>query len=157
MHSRLLPLVLLTALLWGNSSNVTAASWCLGVGQARADEVSSLPTAGSRKIVVHGTPFESNTATIAPEATALLDEAVQLLMETDGGIAIVPDTATMDDDPYLLLLTHRRARAVRRYLIDHGIAAARIAVPGSGAPSAELSGASGHATFHDLPVELQLD
>ena len=153
----LLPLVLLTAPLWGNSSSVTVAGWGLSVGQPRADEVRSLPAAVSRKIVVHGAPFESNTATFSPEATALLDEAAQLLMETDGGIVVIPDTATMSDDPYLPTLAHRRAMAVRRYLIDHGVAAGRIAATGSGEPSVELSGASGHAALHDLPVELQLD
>lgn len=126
----------------------------MGLHQAFADEVGTLPAASRQRVVMHRVAFASNTATIAPETVPLLDEAIQTLAGADDRIAVVTDTETVGDDPYLLMLARRRAKAVRRYLVGHGIAAGRVLL------TVSADGSAAAPVTHEVgkpPVELHLD
>lgn len=66
--------------------------------------------------------FEYNSDRLQPEAFATLDEAVETLrMNPDLRIEVAGHTDSSGSDAYNLSLSQRRAEAVRRYLVDHGV------------------------------------
>lgn len=66
--------------------------------------------------------FEYDSDRLKPEAFATLGEAIETLrMNSDLRIEVAGHTDSRGADTYNLLLSQRRAEAVRRYLIDHGV------------------------------------
>jgi outer membrane protein OmpA-like peptidoglycan-associated protein len=108
-----------------------------------------LPAPSNTRIVVHGLDFEAQAATISQSAP-ILDEAVQLLGEESAVVITV--NQPIDRDSQRLLLVRRRAKAVRRYLIDNGVDAHRITLS-TGAVAATPGG---RAT-PNRPVELRVE
>lgn len=79
--------------------------------------------------------FDVNSATIRSDAYALLDEYVSALQSpalADAVLLIAGHTDAAGSDAQNLLLSERRARAVRDYLIQRGIAADRLTAKGYG-------------------------
>jgi peptidoglycan-associated lipoprotein len=74
--------------------------------------------------VVH---FDFDQSDIRPEDRAILDAKVPILQANPGvTIRIAGNTDERGSDEYNLALGQRRAAAAKRYLVDHGIAEARI-------------------------------
>jgi outer membrane protein OmpA-like peptidoglycan-associated protein len=82
--------------------------------------------------------FAFDSATLAPAAYPLLDNLAEGIKLTDPSttVQIEGHTDAVGTDAYNLLLSERRANAVRDYLIQHhGIAAARLRSSGKGETS----------------------
>jgi outer membrane protein OmpA-like peptidoglycan-associated protein len=116
----------------------------------------SPPPTVAKKIVLHSVDFDENGPGIRPDAVPVLNEAVQLLSTEQGMIVIVPQPAASTVSAvFSRILGSRRAKAVRRYLVDHGIAASRIRIENFD----ELPPPASSTTTDNqsLGVELQID
>ncbi|HUN92569.1 MAG TPA: OmpA family protein [Burkholderiaceae bacterium] len=90
--------------------------------------------------------FEIGSATLAPGGRALLDKLVAPIQaEPDARLAIDGYTDNMGDPAFNVTLSRQRAEAVRAYLVDRGVAAARMEARGFGAerPVADNATADG--------------
>lgn len=79
--------------------------------------------------------FDVNSANIRSDAYSLLDEYVSALKSpalADAVLLIAGHTDAAGSDSHNLLLSDRRARAVREYLIKRGIAPGRLLAKGYG-------------------------
>jgi OOP family OmpA-OmpF porin len=118
----------------------------------------SPPATVAKKIVLHGVDFDENKARIRPDAVPVLDEAVQRLSNEQGMIVIVPQSAASTvSAAFSRILESRRTKAVRRYLVDHGIAAGRIRIENVDELAPPASGATTDNQIQNLVVELQID
>ena len=75
-------------------------------------------------------PFDS--ATLTPEATAKLDAFVRIVRDTDFDLDLGGHTDSVGPAGYNVVLSERRARAVREHLLGRGIDPARLDVDGWG-------------------------
>ena len=77
--------------------------------------------------------FDFDKSNIRPDAAPVLDEAVDILKE-EGEANVVAEGHTdgIGTVQYNLGLSQRRASSVRKYLVDHGLAANRIRTEGFG-------------------------
>ncbi len=65
--------------------------------------------------------FESNSAVLTARGRAVLDKLTPVLKRSpDAAIEIAGHTDPYGDPEYNLQLSHKRADAVRQYLVDHG-------------------------------------
>ncbi|MFE8598412.1 OmpA family protein [Archangium violaceum] len=86
------------------------------------------------KLVLRGAvPFAQGSSEL-PGVVPLLDQAVlRLLEQTSKGLVIVEGHAdTESTDTSNMIISLRRAQAVRRYLIDQGVPATRVRIRGFG-------------------------
>jgi outer membrane protein OmpA-like peptidoglycan-associated protein len=78
-------------------------------------------------------PFASGKADIPPGSTAALDEVVRILQENPSlKLEVQGHTDNVGDDVLNMRLSLERAESVRRYLIEHGVAADRLVARGYG-------------------------
>jgi len=83
--------------------------------------------------VVRGIYFDLDKDTIKPRSRPVLDRAVAIFTEfLDVRVAIAGHTDSTGAPAYNRDLSQRRADAVKRYLVEHGIDAARIETRGAG-------------------------
>ena len=81
----------------------------------------------------HGVFFDFDKSTIKPEFRSLFDNAVHVMNINPGlEIEIQGHTDSVGPEAYNMGLSVRRANAVQKYLVDHGIAASRMTVKGFG-------------------------
>lgn len=98
----------------------------LGAVQTERGSVVSLPS---------DVTFDFDQASLRPEGRSALDTLVRLI-EAEGGsgtIAIEGHTDSVGEDAYNQRLSERRAEAVRDYLVERGVPAARLRTSGFGA------------------------
>jgi len=77
--------------------------------------------------------FDFDSDKLRPESTADLQEAVRLLQEyPDLKVEIQGHTDSVGPADYNLRLSQRRAEAVKRYLVEHGISPDRLVAKGYG-------------------------
>jgi OOP family OmpA-OmpF porin len=78
--------------------------------------------------------FDTNSATIKPESYPELERVVTFMKETSPSASGVVEghTDSQGADAANLSLSQRRADAVQKYLVDHGIAASRLKAQGLG-------------------------
>ncbi len=128
----------------------TSLDWGIGAGFAYAFTAPTLqmpsapppppapvaappPPPAKEKIVLRGVHFAFNKATIRAEDMPILDQAAETLKEHgDIAVTVEGNTDNIGSDAYNEKLSVRRATAVRDYLAQHGIAAARMTVVGKG-------------------------
>ena len=89
--------------------------------------------------------FESNDATLSDSAKASLDELAGRIAALAGPVTIRGHTDSRGDDKANKRMSERRAEAVRDYLLEHDVTAARMRTIGLGedrpvAPNATLDG-----------------
>jgi len=110
-----------------------------------------------KKIVLRSVHFDFDKATLKPEAKPILDEAVQVLKQ-EGSVDIVVEghTDSIGTEQYNLRLSRRRADTVRRYLVDHGIAASRITAEGFGESKPVASNDTADGRAQNRRVELHV-
>jgi outer membrane protein OmpA-like peptidoglycan-associated protein len=91
------------------------------------------PPPRPKKIVLRAVHFDVDQATLRADAVPVLNEALQIL-QREGSVAIIVEghTDSAGSEAYNLQLSRRRAETVRRYLVDHGVAPARITAEGLG-------------------------
>lgn len=77
--------------------------------------------------------FETDKAIIRKESFHLLDDVVeQMKLKPAIKIEVVGHTDNVGDDAYNQTLSEKRAASVKQYLVDHGVAAARVQTKGLG-------------------------
>lgn len=124
---------------------------------AHANETEAVQSLPKRKVVAHCFESGSDGSAIAPDTAPVLAEAVSVI-GPEATIAVVadPPLASSHGDSYRRFLARWRAKAVRRHLIDHGLAPSRVTVrngatdeAGALVPAAPLA--------HSQPVELHVE
>ena len=104
-----------------------------------------------------GVNFKFDSSQIDPSATDILDRAVSALHEASGvAVRIEGHTDSTGTEAYNLLLSQRRADAVRAYLAQHGIAAARLSTSGQGEGHPVDSNDTEAGRFQNRRVELHV-
>ena len=116
-----------------------------------------LPPPSAKRIVLRGVHFDFNRSDIRPDSRPILDEAAEILKENpDVRITVAGHTDAIGSDAYNQQLSLRRAEAVFRYLVNHGITPERMDVTGYGKrrPVADNETETGRA--QNRRVELQV-
>jgi len=106
------------------------------------------PQIVARRIVLRGVNFDFDKSVIRPDSRPVLDEAVEVLRENlNVRISVEGHTDAVGSEVYNEQLSVRRAEAVFRYLVNHGIAPERMEVIGYGEsrPVADNESDSGRA------------
>jgi outer membrane protein OmpA-like peptidoglycan-associated protein len=92
-----------------------------------------LPPPSSKRIVLRGVHFDFNKSDVRPDSRPILNEAAEILKENpDVHISVEGHTDAIGSDGYNQQLSLRRADAVFRYLVNHGIPPERMEVKGYG-------------------------
>lgn len=92
-----------------------------------------LPPPSSKRIVLRGVHFDFNKSDIRPDSRPILNEAAEILKENpEVRISVEGHTDAIGSDAYNEQLSLRRAEAVFRYLVNHGITPERMDVTGYG-------------------------
>jgi outer membrane protein OmpA-like peptidoglycan-associated protein len=101
--------------------------------------------------------FDFDKSNIRPDARPILDEAVRMLKQR-GEVKIVVEghTDSVGSDGYNMKLSRRRADAVKRYLVEHGIAASRITTEGFGKRQPVASNATAEGRAQNRRVEIHV-
>lgn len=100
---------------------VESADTCPGT--PRGTRVDARGCELTKEIRLPQVTFEYDSDRLKPEASETLDQAVRTLrMNPDLRAEVAGYTDSNGSDAYNLSLSQRRAEAVRRYLIDHGVA-----------------------------------
>jgi OOP family OmpA-OmpF porin len=91
------------------------------------------PSAASKRIILRGVNFDYDKASIKSEFAPVLDEAAQVLKDNPQiSVTIEGHTDSIGSESYNQRLSERRAEAVRRYLVERGVAASRLEIRGYG-------------------------
>ena len=134
-----------------NNNQVGSASAPVSVATAAAP-------ATKRSIVLRGINFDFDKANIKPEAAPVLDAAVEVLKENpDVKVRVGGHTDGIGTDAYNQGLSERRAKAVRDYLVAHGIDASRLTAVGFGKtqPVADNKTKDGRAQNRRVALDVQ--
>jgi outer membrane protein OmpA-like peptidoglycan-associated protein len=110
-----------------------------------------------RRIVLRAVYFDFDKADIRPDATPVLDEAVEMVRNE--GLAVIAEghTDSIGTESYNLGLSRRRAESVRQYLIAHGIPADRIQTEGFGKSRPVASNDTAEGRAQNRRVELRVE
>ncbi len=110
-----------------------------------------------KKIVLRAVYFDTDKSNIRADARPVLDEAAQLLKD-EGTASIVAEghTDSRGSDAYNMGLSRRRADSVKKYLVDHGVAASRISTEGFGESKPVATNATADGRQQNRRVELRL-
>lgn len=93
----------------------------------------ALPPPSSKRIVLRGVNFDFDKSTIRPDSRPVLDEAADVLKQNpDVRISVEGHTDSVGSEEYNEKLSVRRAEAVFRYIVNHGVAPERMQVIGYG-------------------------
>jgi outer membrane protein OmpA-like peptidoglycan-associated protein len=115
------------------------------------------PPPTKEKIVLRAVHFDFDKADIRPDAQPILDEATRILKERgDIHVVVAGHTDSRGSDAYNIELSKRRAEAVMRYLVDHGIAASRITGQGFGERQPVASNDTAEGRAENRRVELHV-
>lgn len=111
-----------------------------------------------KKIILRNVLFDFDRSNIRPDSAPVLDEAVTLLKD-EGTASIVAEghTDSIGTEAYNLKLSQRRADSVRKYLVDHGIAADRITTEGLGESRPVASNDTADGRAQNRRVELRVN
>ncbi|HUS24454.1 MAG TPA: OmpA family protein [Candidatus Binatia bacterium] len=109
-------------------------------------------------VALKGVTFEVNSDQLTAESLPILDEAGRSLNEKYSGakIEIAGHTDSTGDDGYNLQLSKRRAEAVRQYLIQSGVDAARLSAAGYGETQPVGDNESREGRSRNRRVELRI-
>jgi peptidoglycan-associated lipoprotein len=109
----------------------------------------TIPVTRREALVFEDVHFDFDMSSLKPEAIRILDDAVSKLQANPGlTVTIEGHTDSVGTAEYNLSLGERRANAVRDYLLNRGIAAARMRTVSYGEerPKADNNTAEGRAT-----------
>ena len=96
---------------------------CPGTPAGVEVDADGCPVEGEKLLSLTGVNFEFDKAVLTPEAEYTLDEAVELLSQTDGMIEVRVEghTDSIGAEDYNMNLSQERAEAVVDYLVSRGI------------------------------------
>jgi|SRR5579862_5176463 len=115
------------------------------------------PPVISQKIVLRGVNFDFNKSDIRPDSRAVLDEAATVLKdEPEVRISVEGYTDSIGSEEYNERLSVRRADAVFRYLVNHGVAPDRMNVVGYGKTHPVASNETESGRAQNRRVELHV-
>lgn len=109
------------------------------------------------KEALAGIEFESAKDVIRPQSFIILDKVVQVMLDNpDYLLKISGHTDSQGDDDANLILSHKRAQATKKYLVDHGIAVERLDAVGYGEtkPLESNDSLEGRATNRRVAFEI---
>lgn len=110
------------------------------------------------RIVLRGVQFDFDSADIRPDAAVVLDEAVRLLNQApETQVRIEGHTDWTGPEAYNQRLSERRAEAVKRYLVEHGVDADRLETAGYGESRPIASNETREGRALNRRVELQVE
>jgi len=116
------------------------------------------PPPAAAEVVLKGVNFETASATLKPESTAVLDAAVANIKKCNcGRIEIRGYTDSVGKADYNQKLSERRASAVKDYLVAHGIPADMLTAQGFGEelPIASNATPAGRAENRRVTVQFK--
>ncbi len=116
------------------------------------------PVPAPEKVIeLPGVEFATNSAHLLAESEATLDTAVQTLRDNpDINAEVAGYTSSTGKASYNLYLSQRRAEAVMKYLVDHGIAAGRLTAKGFGEADPIASNKTAAGRIKNQRVELRV-
>ncbi|MGD0946982.1 MAG: OmpA family protein [Candidatus Binatia bacterium] len=116
-----------------------------------------LPPPSGKRIVLRGVHFDFNKSDIRPDSRPILNEAGEILKENpDVRISVEGHTDAIGSDQYNQQLSLRRAEAVFRYLVNHGIPPERMEVIGYGKRHPVASNDTDSGRAQNRRVELRV-
>jgi outer membrane protein OmpA-like peptidoglycan-associated protein len=116
-----------------------------------------LPPPSSKRIVLRGVHFDFDKSDIRRDSRPILNEAAKILKENPNvRIAVEGHTDAIGSDVYNEQLSLRRADAVFRYLVNHGIAPDRMVVTGYGKRRPVASNETENGRAQNRRVELHV-
>jgi OOP family OmpA-OmpF porin len=121
---------------------------------ARGSTLAAKLAAGGR-VVLYGIFFDSDSATLKAESEATLNEVLSVLKADPAlKLQVAGHTDSTNTDAYNLQLSQRRAEAVVKWLVEHGVAAERLTAKGFGKsqPVADNATAAGRALNRRVEV-----
>ena len=105
-------------------------------------------------LTLTGINFAFDRADIQPNSAILLDDAVKTLNRYEGvDVRIEGHTDSVGSEAYNLLLSQRRADAVRDYLVRQGIPASRLSTSGMGEARPVAPNETAEGRFQNRRVE----
>ena len=108
-----------------------------------------------RKFILRGVNFDFDKASIRPDATPVLDEAVRTLRDQpDIDVRVEGYTDAIGSDAYNQRLSERRAKAVMNYLVSRGIAPSRLQAVGYGESNPVASNETAEGRAQNRRAEL---
>jgi OOP family OmpA-OmpF porin len=115
------------------------------------------PPPTSRKIVLRGVNFDFNKSDIRPDSRPVLDEAAEVLKgDPNVRISVEGYTDSIGSEAYNEQLSLRRADAVFRYLVNHGVAPDQMHVVGYGESRPVASNDTESGRAQNRRVELRV-
>ena len=118
--------------------------------------VAVLPPTPREELVLRGVTFETASAVLTPESSAVLDGVVGTLQQAPKSSAEVRGYTDSTGSPaYNQKLSERRAQAVVNYLVAHGATASRLSAEGMGPqnPVASNQTAAGRAQNRRVTIQ----
>ena len=105
---------------------------------------------------LEGVNFDHDKSDIGPKAAAILDETVTALQRCpEKRVHLDAYTDSSGSDAYNQALSQRRADSVREYLVEHGVASARIEARGLGESDPVASNETAEGRAENRRVEIQ--
>jgi outer membrane protein OmpA-like peptidoglycan-associated protein len=106
---------------------------CPGTPAGTKVNAEGCPEVGSTLMSLEGVNFDTASANLKPESTAILDRAVAALQaNASTSVRVEGHTDSRGSDAYNQTLSEHRAKAVLDYLVGKGIAAERLTSAGMG-------------------------
>lgn len=108
-------------------------------------------------LTLTGVNFKFDKSDIEPDSERILNQAVEALNEASTvNVHILGHTDSVGTDAYNQSLSERRANAVRDYLIDQRISAARLTAEGAGESQPVASNDTDDGRYQNRRVELHV-
>ena len=115
------------------------------------------PPPVQKKIVLRGVNFDFNKANIRSDAAPILKEAAGILKENPNlKVSVEGHTDAKGTDDYNLKLSMRRAAAVKAFLVQEGVAEARLSTRGLGESQPVASNETDDGRAQNRRVELKV-
>jgi outer membrane protein OmpA-like peptidoglycan-associated protein len=121
----------------------------MGMEHAKTDAPAQIPDA---LVVV---PFRNAADQLGPRGRAVLDRSIAKLNEGTGTLQIAGHTSGAGRPHANQLLSERRAKTVKDYLVDHGVAAERLSTVGFGADQPLDTNATSDGRRRNRRVEIK--
>jgi OmpA-OmpF porin, OOP family len=115
------------------------------------------PPPVQKKIVLRGVNFDFDKSNIRADAAPILKEAASILKDNPNvKITVEGHTDSKGTDDYNLKLSMRRAAAVKAYLVQEGVADARLSTRGLGESQPVASNETDDGRAQNRRVELKV-
>lgn len=114
-----------------------------------------VPAAAPQKLILEGVNFDNDKSNLRPESFGILDQAAATLQDWgEVKVEVAGHTDSNADDNYNLHLSNHRAKTVRDYLINKGVAADRLISKGYGESQPIADNGTAEGRFQNRRVEL---